>query len=375
MLDMTDELDPASLLVHGGRPEKVPDAPLSEPVVFTSTYVAGGPAGYGRFGNSSWTAFEDVLGELEGGQALAFASGMAACAAVFDLVPVGGRVVVPMHAYSGVLGLLDQQAGTGRLTVERVDIADTEAVIAALPGASLLWAESPTNPAMEVADLPALCAAARAAGVMVAVDNTFATPLLQQPLALGADIVVHSATKYLAGHSDVLLGAVVTTATTVTTGTTYEALSTRRTLLGAVPGPMEAWLALRGMRTLALRMDKAQQNAAFLAERLVRHPRVSRVRYPGLADDPGHKRATDQMRGYGAIIAIEVDGDAEAAQRVCESTRLWVHATSLGGVESMLERRRRWAAEAPSIPEQLIRLSVGIEHPEDLWSDLCQALG
>jgi len=362
---MSAELDPTSRLVHGGRPEHGPDAPLAEPVVFTSTYVAGGPAGYGRYGNPTWTAFEDVLGDLEGGRALAFSSGMAACAAVFDLVPVGGRVVAPVHAYSGVLGLLDQQAGTGRITVERVDIADTDAVVAALPGAALLWVESPTNPAMEVADLPAVCAAARAAGVMVAVDNTFATPLLQRPLTLGADVVVHSVTKYLAGHSDVLLGAVVAT------GATYEAVEARRKLYGGIPGPMETWLALRGMRTLALRMDKAQQNAAFLAERLAGHPRVTRVRYPGLADDPGHKRATDHMRGYGAILAIEVEGDA---QRVCESTRLWVHATSLGGVESMLERRRRWAAETPTIPENLIRLSVGIEHPDDLWADLTQAL-
>lgn len=367
---MTDELDPSSLLVHGGRPRVEADAALTEPVVFSSTYVAGGPTGYGRYGNPTWSAFEEVLGELEGGQALVLASGTAACAVVFDLVPIGGKVVAPVHAYNGVTGLLKQQAETGRISLELVDIADTDAVVAALPGASLLWAESPTNPAMEVADLPAICAAAKAEGVLVAVDNTFATPLLQRPLAMGADIVVHSVTKYLAGHSDVLLGAVVTR-----DQETYDALTMRRKSQGAIAGPMEVWLALRGMRTLALRMEKAQENAQYLAERLQAHPKISRVRYPGLADDPGHERAAKQMQGFGAIIAIEVAGGADEAQRVAESTRLWIHATSLGGVESMLERRRRWAAEPVTIPDNLIRLSVGIEHAEDLWKDLQQALG
>ncbi|MFC0628466.1 trans-sulfuration enzyme family protein [Kribbella deserti] len=367
---MSDELDPASLIVHAGRPLVEADAPLNEPVVFSSTYVAGGPAGYGRFGNSTWSAFEGVLGELEGGHALVLASGMAACAIVFDLVPVGGKVVAPVHAYNGVTGLLDRQASEGRITLQRVDIADTDAVIAALPGAALLWAESPTNPAMEVADLPAICAAAKAQDVLVAVDNTFATPLLQKPLDLGADIVVHSVTKFLAGHSDVLLGAVV-----AKDQETYDALALRRKTQGAIAGPMEVWLALRGMRTLALRMDKAQENAQYLVERLKAHPKVSRVRYPGLPDDPGHERAAKQMRGFGAIIAIEVAGGAEEAQRVTESTELWIHATSLGGVESMLERRRRWPTEPDTIPDNLIRLSVGIEHSEDLWQDLQRALG
>lgn len=367
---MTDDLDPASVVVHAGRPHREPDAPLTGPPVLASTYVAGGPVGYGRHGNPAWTGLEECLGRLEGGRALAFASGMAAAAAVCDLVPVGGRVVAPLHAYSGVLALLDQHVASGRLTVQRVDIADTAAVTAALSGADLLWAESPTNPALEVADLAAVCSAARAAGVVVAVDNTFATPLLQRPLALGADLVVHSVTKFLAGHSDVVLGAVVTA-----DDPTYDALEQRRSSHGAIPGPMETWLALRGMRTLALRLERAQQNAELLAERLSRHPRVSRVRYPGLTDDPGHARASAQMSGFGAILAIELGGDVDLAERVCERTRLWVHATSLGGVESLLERRRRWPAEVATIPADLIRLSVGIEHPEDLWADLAQALG
>lgn len=365
---MRADLDPATVVVHAGRPERVPDAPLGESPVFSSTYVAGGDRGYGRYGNDSWTALEDTLGALEGGRGLSFASGMAAAAAVIDLVPVGGRVVAPQHAYSGVLALLDQQATTGRLTVDRVDIADTTAVRDAAKDADLLWIESPTNPAMEVADLPALCAGPAEKAIVV-VDNTFATPLLQQPLSLGADIVMHSATKFIAGHSDVLLGAVITADDDL-----WAALDLRRRSLGAIPGPMEAWLALRGLRTLALRLDRAQSNAAFLAERLLDHPRISRVRYPGLPDDPGHARAAAQMSGFGAILAIELGGDAAGAQQVCESTNLWVHATSLGGVESMLERRRRWPIEVPTIPDDLIRLSVGIEHPADLWADLAQAL-
>lgn len=366
---MTPDLDPSTVVVHAGRPPRVPDAPVGESPVFSSTYIAGGDLGYGRYGNNAWTALEETLGALEGGRGLSFASGMAAAAAVCDLVPVGGRVVAPQHAYSGVLALLDQQTATGRLTVERVAIADTAAVSAALAGADMLWIESPTNPAMEVADLPALAAAGRTAGATVVVDNTFATPLLQQPLSMGADIVLHSATKFIAGHSDVVLGAVITGSDEL-----WAALELRRKSLGAIPGPMEAFLAVRGLRTLALRLERAQSNASFLAARLQEHPRVSLVRYPGLANDPGHARAAAQMSGFGAILAFELGGDGPGAQRVCESTALWVHATSLGGVESMLERRRRWAIEVPTIPEDLIRLSVGIEHPDDLWADLAQAL-
>lgn len=368
---MASDLDPSTVVVHAGRPERVPNAPVGNSPIFSSTYVAGGDRGYGRFGNDAWTALEETLGELEGGRGLTFASGMAAVAAIADLVPLGGRVVAPQHAYSGVLALLDQQAATGRLTVQRVDIADTARVTEAVQvqHTDLLWIESPTNPAMEVADLPAVSAAGRAAGATVVVDNTFATPLLQQPIKLGADIVMHSATKFISGHSDVVLGAIVTADDDL-----WSALDLRRRSLGAIPGPMEAWLALRGLRTLALRLERAQSNAALLAERLLQHPRVSRVRYPGLQTDPGHARATAQMSGYGAILAFELGGDAEGAQRVCESTALWVHATSLGGVESMLERRHRWPIEAPTIPTDLIRLSVGIEHPDDLWADLDQAL-
>ncbi len=363
---MDNELSPSTVVVHAGRPPREPDAPLTVPPVLASTYVAGGPLGYGRFGNDSWAAFEDVLGALEGGRALAFASGMGAVSAVLDLVPVGGRVVLPAHAYSGVHALVDQQVAAGRLVANRVSVAELPEAARA---AAMVWVESPTNPALDVADLTAIRAAAHDAGAIVAVDNTFATPLLQRPFEHGADIVVHSATKYLAGHSDVLLGAAVTR-----DDTRYDELAARRRNLGAIPGAMDAWLALRGMRTLALRLERAQHNAAVLASRLLEHPRVEHVRYPGLISDPGHALATRQMDGYGAIVAIEVAGGADAADRVCERTRLWVHATSLGGVESSLERRRRWLSEAATIPQNLIRLSVGIEDVDDLWTDLSQAL-
>jgi len=369
------ELAPATVTVAAGRPAHDPDAPLNPPIVMASTYVAGGPREYGRYGNPTWEAFEAVLGELEGGRALAYASGLAAVASVLDLLPIGSVVVAPTHAYLGTVGQISDLVRSGRLRDARmVDIADTDAVVGALEGADLLLIESPTNPALEVADLATLCAAGREAGAIVVVDNTFATPLLQRPLAYeGADIVLHSATKFLSGHSDLVLGALVT-APTPRGDELHDALDARRRKLGAIPGAFETWLALRGMRTLHLRVERSCANAAELARRLAAHPAVERVRYPGLPSDPGHERAKAQMRAYGGIISIEVRGGADAADAVTRSTRLWVHATSLGGVESTFERRRRWPTEVPSIPESLVRMSVGIEDVEDLWRDLRRAL-
>jgi cystathionine gamma-synthase len=252
-------------------------------------------------------------------------------------------------------------------------VSDTDAVRRAVAGADVLIVESPTNPALEVADLAAVCAAGRDASAVVVVDNTFATPLLQRPLDVGADIVAHSVTKFLAGHGDLVMGALVT-ARTPRGERLYDRLEERRKRLGAVPGPFEAWLALRGMRTLHVRLDRACANAAELAARLSRHRAVERVRYPGLPTDPGHQRAREQMDAFGAVMSIEVRGGLAAADRVTRLTRLWVHATSLGGVESTLERRRRWPGESPTIPDNLVRLSVGIEDVEDLWADLDTAL-
>ncbi|SDQ75355.1 PLP-dependent aspartate aminotransferase family protein [Quadrisphaera sp. DSM 44207] len=363
---------PATRAVAAGRPARTPDAPVNPELVLTSTYHSSQePTArmYARFANPTWEALEEVLEALEGAPARVFASGMAAVSAVLDRVPPGGLVLTPRGAYNTTLALLDELAAAGRLRVRRLDTTDTAAVEAALDGAALLWLESPTNPLLEVADLRALCAAARAAGALAVVDNTFATPLVQRPLDLGADVVVHSVTKFLAGHSDVVLGAVVTADADL-----LGALHRSRTLHGAVPGPFEVWLALRGVRTLSVRLERSQASAAELARRLREHPAVSRVRHPSLPDDPGHALALAQMRGFGAVVSLEVRGGAAAADAVCAAVRLWLPATSLGGVESTLERRRRHASEPDVVPEALLRLSVGVEDVEDLWSDLAQAL-
>ena len=353
----SDRLSPATRVVALGREAAAPGQQVGAPLVLSSTYHAGGDVMYARSGNPTWSAFEEALGDLEGGDALVFASGMAAVSAALSLLPHGGTVVAPDAAYNGVVATLAAREADGSATVRRVDVTDTDTVIAALDGADLLWLESPTNPLLEVADLPTLLAAASERGVLSVVDNTFATPLLQRPLEDGADLVVHSVTKYLSGHSDVLLGAVVTT-TSDAGRALHELLLTHRTINGAIAGPMEVWLALRGLRTLHLRVERAQTSARDLAARLATHPGVTRVRHPG----------------WGGILSIEVAGGAEAAQRVCEATRLWVHSTSLGGVESQLERRRRIPNEPPQVPENLVRLSVGIEDVDDLWNDLAQAL-
>jgi cystathionine gamma-synthase len=355
MSELPPTLSPATVAVTGGRPPHDPDAPLNVPISMASTYVAGGDLEYGRYGNPTWTAFEDVLGSLEGGRCLAFSSGMAAVTTVLDLVGHGATVVAPQHAYQGsIMSLADLEA-RGRLRAVLVDIEDTAAVVAACQDAALVWIETPTNPALEIADIETIAAAAHEAGAYVVVDNTFATPLLQQPLALGADIVVHSATKYLSGHSDVLLGALVVAEEPG--DELYAVLKNRRSLTGSVPGTLEAWLALRGLRTLHLRVERAQANAQALLPRLREHPAVTDVRYPG----------------FGGIVSIVLDGEL-AADLLVRSTSLWVHATSLGGVESTFERRRRWKTEARTIPEGLVRMSVGIEDVEDLWTDLSRAL-
>jgi cystathionine gamma-synthase len=344
---------PATTAVTAGRPEHVPDAPLNVPITMASTYVATGELEYGRYGNPTWTAFEEALGALEGGRCLSFASGLSTVATVLDLVGQGATVVAPRHAYNGTVMQLADLEARGRVAANLVDITDTDAVVKACEDAALVWLESPTNPALEVADIETIAGAAHEAGAYVVVDNTFATPLRQRPLTMGADVVVHSATKYLSGHADAVLGAVV-----VTDGQLYDVLKGRRDLIGAIPGTLEAWLALRGLRTLHLRVERAESNAAELVRRLGSHTAVDEVRYPG----------------FGGIVSIVVAGGADAADRLTHGTSLWVHATSLGGVESTLERRRRWKSEPATIPDGLVRLSVGIEDVEELWTDLSQAL-
>jgi cystathionine gamma-synthase len=344
---------PETSAITAGRPEVAPDASLNPPLVFSSTYHAGGPVGYGRYGNESWSALEAAISELEGGQTLSFSSGMAAISAVFSILPIGAPVVASNQGYSGTMSLLNQHHASGRLEVRFVDITNAEEVIAAIKGAALLWLESPTNPCLDIADLPALIAAAKKQTIGVGVDNTFATPMVQTPLSMGADIVMHSVTKFLAGHSDVVLGSL-----SISDSALFKRLEESRRLNGSIPGPFEAWLALRGIRTFPVRFRAAETNAKTLVARLQQHAKVTKVRYPG----------------FGAVISFEIDGNAENAEKVCESSRLITHATSLGGVESLWERRRRWAAESPSVPEQLIRLSVGCEHVDDIWQDIEQAL-
>jgi cystathionine gamma-synthase len=346
-------LHPETSAITAGRPDAAPDAPLNPPIILSSTYHAGGPVGYGRYGNESWSALEAAIGELEGGKTVSFSSGMAAVSAVFSILPVGAPVVASNQGYSGVMGLLNQLHSTGRLEVRFVEITKTDEVIAAMKGAALVWLESPTNPCLDVADLPTLISEAKKLGIGVAVDNTFATPLVQKPLTMGADIVMHSVTKFLAGHSDVVLGSLSTNDEAL-----YKRLEESRRFNGSIPGPFEAWLAVRGIRSFPIRFRAAESNAKELVARLSQHPKITKVRYPD----------------FGAVISFEVDGTAEDAQKVCESSQLITHATSLGGIESLWERRRRWAGESHSVPEQLIRLSVGCEHVDDLWADIQQAL-
>ncbi len=346
---MREPLDPSTTAVTAGRPAKGAGAAVNVPVELSSIYRQGGEVIYGRESNPTWLAFEETVGALEGGLAVAFASGMAAVSAVAAMVPAGGIVVAPEVAYKGARTLFADLAARGAIDLRLVDITDTAATLAACHDAALLWAESPTNPLLGLADLAALAGAAP----VVAVDNTLATPLLQRPLETGADVVVHSASKMLAGHSDVVLGVAV-----ARTPEMAEGLRAHRTLHGAIPGPMETFLALRGLRTLPVRLERASATAATLAGRFTDHAGVEDVRYPG----------------FGSMIAVTVRGGAAAADTVCACLELAVPATSLGGVETLVERRGKYPGEE-RCPAGLLRISVGLEHVDDLWSDFDAALG
>jgi len=363
-----DKLSTASWLVSAGRPDQ-PGAPLNTPLVPASNFLLGGDREYSRDGGTAtWEALETVVGGLEGGEALAFSSGMAAAAAVFDQLATGAEVVLPDDCYQGVVALAKTLAEKGRWRVRRLAVEDTGGWQAAAASADLLWLESPSNPLLKIADVQAICAAPRKPGALVAVDNTFATPLNQRPLQLGADICMHSATKFIGGHSDLLAGMLVAREPKL-----LAALRTARTLGGATPGTLEAWLATRGLRTLALRFERAQDNAVRLARWLEQHPQVEVVRYPGLASHPGHSTAAAQLDGFGTMISFDVRGGADAADAVCLGLRLIRHASSLGAVESTMERRATNAGQE-HLPPALLRLSVGIESLEDLQADLDQAL-
>ena len=371
VIDMDEaKLHPESVVVAAGRPLE-PGAPLNTPLAPVTAYRHDTDNRYGREDVSpTVTALEDVLGELDGGTALAFGSGLAALTTVVQTLPAGAVVVAPAEGYSGMMSIFTEGAAQGRLQVRHADVGDPAAVAAACDGAALVWLETVSNPLMTVADIPAAAAAAHRAGALLGVDATFSTPLIVRPLDLGADVAMHSVTKYLGGHSDLLMGALVARSPELA-----DRLHAARTLHGGVPGTLEAYLATRGVRTLALRMERAQANAGELARRLAEHPQVTRVRYPGLPSDPGHAIAARDHAGFGAMISFEVAGGADVAEAVCAAVRLITHASSLGGVETVIERRARYDVDAAfGTPPALLRMSVGIEHVEDLWADLAQAL-
>ncbi len=344
-------MKPETWAIVGGRPGDVPGAPLNTPLVPASNFVLGTERIYTRTeATETWEAFEAVMGGLEGGEAVAFSSGMAACAAVLGQLPTGAQLVIPDDCYQGVAGIAEAGARDHGWRVERLPVADPRWIEMALE-ADLLWLESPTNPLLDVADVAAICAAPRRAGTRIVVDNTFATPLLQQPLKLGADVAIHSATKFIGGHSDLLMGVAVAADTTQ-----RDLLRTARGLYGATPGALECFLALRGLRTLPVRLKTAVANAQVLAAKLEGHSAVHRVRYPG----------------FGAVVSFEL-ADEVTVDRACAATRIIWHATSLGGVETTMERRSAHPGQE-HIPGGLIRMSVGCEDVEDLWADLEQAL-
>jgi cystathionine gamma-synthase len=367
--------------IHVGQEPDPRTGAVIVPIFQTSTFAqphVGEHTGYeyGRTGNPTRTALQEALASLEGAeQAVCFASGLAAEDAIFRLLSPGDHVVMANDVYGGTWRQIVQVHGRVGIEVSAVDLADLDAVAAAMrPTTRLIWAETPSNPLLKILDLAGLADVAHAAGARLVADNTFATPYLQQPLELGADLVVHSTTKYIGGHSDVVGGAVCTDAATA------EELAFLQNAVGAVPGPFDAWLTLRGLKTLGVRMDRHNDNAMRIAEYLAEHPQVAHVAYPGLVDHPGHALAGKQMRGYGGMISFRVEGGVEAAKRIAERTKLFFLAESLGGVESLIEHpglmtHASVAGTALEVPDDLLRLSVGIEAADDLIEDLAQALG
>lgn len=364
--------------VHAGREPDAATGAVSSAIQLSTTFERGingdYPRGYNyaRSGNPNRAHLESCLAALEGGAAaLAFGSGSAAASAVFLALKPGDRVVCTQDAYHGVLRILREIMVEWRLEVAYVDASDTVALQAAVtPGTRLLWVESPSNPLLKITDIRVAADIAHAAGAVAVCDSTFATPVLQQPLELGMDVVMHSTTKYLGGHSDVMGGALVCRAADAFT----ERLRFLQSTAGAVPSPFDCWLLLRGAATLHLRVRAQSANAQQVAEHLNRHPAVEQVFYPGLATHPGHKLAARQMQGFGAMLSFTVRGGEAAARRTAARVKLFTRATSLGGVESLIEHRASVEGADTPTPPHLLRISVGAEHPADLIADLNQAL-
>ncbi|HLU95717.1 MAG TPA: cystathionine gamma-synthase [Thermobifida alba] len=372
-----------TLAIHAGQEADAETGAVVVPIYQTSTYRQDGVGGlrggyeYSRTANPTRTALEECLAALEAGvRGLAFASGMAAEDTLLrTIAKPGDHLIIPNDAYGGTFRLVSKVFERWGLAWDAVDLSDTEAVRAALrPTTVAVWVETPTNPLLNIADIAALAEITHASGALLVVDNTFASPYLQRPLTLGADVVVHSTTKYLGGHSDVVGGALV-----VADAELGERLAFHQNSMGAVAGPFDAWLTLRGIKTLGVRMDRHNANAERVVDALLDHPEVASVLYPGLPEHPGHKVAVDQMRGFGGMVSFRMKGGAEAALRVCARTKVFTLAESLGGVESLIEHpgKMTHASTAGSlleVPDDLVRLSVGIETADDLVNDLLQAL-
>jgi cystathionine gamma-synthase len=371
-------LHPATLAVHAGAEPDAETGALAPPIHLATTFKHG-PAGervagyeYQREGNPTQDRLEAALTALEGGAAaLAFASGMAAMTGLLESLPNGARVLVPDDCYSGLRFLAREFLPERDIEAVAVDMSDLDAVATACAGnVAILWAETPSNPRMKVCDITRLARIAHAHGALLVCDNTFATPVLQQPLALGADVVMHSTTKYFGGHSDVLGGALVF----ARADDFHARVAHRRHITGAVLAPFSAWLTLRGCRSLPARMAWHCANARKVAEFLTTHPAIERVNYPGLASHDGHAIAARQMSDFGAMLSIELRGGREATLAMAGKLRLFTNATSLGGCESLVEHRASVEGPDPVSPQNLLRVSVGLEHAADLIADLDQAL-
>ncbi len=369
--------------IHAGQEPDPHTGAVITPIHASSTFAQDGVGGlragyeYSRSANPTRTALQECLAALEGGrQAVAFGSGMGASDVLLRvLLKPGDHLVIPHDAYGGTFRLVDKVLTQWGVEYTPVDLSDVDALRAAVrPTTRAVWCETPTNPLLGIADIAAVADVARTAGARLVVDNTFASPYLQQPLALGADVVLHSTTKYVGGHSDVVGGALVTSDDGLA-----EALRFTQNSVGSVPGPFDAWLTLRGAKTLAVRMERHSDNAERIAELLTGHPAVGRVFYPGLPEHPGHEVAAKQMRRFGGMVSFTVAGGREAALRVCAATEIFTLAESLGGVESLIEHpgamtHASVAGSALEVPDDLVRLSVGIEDVEDLADDLRRAL-
>lgn len=370
--------------IHAGQEPDPTTGAVIVPIHASSTFAQDGVGGtraggyeYSRSANPTRTALQECLAALEGGRhGVAFGSGMGAADVLMRvLLQPGDHLIIPHDAYGGTFRLVDKVLAPWGVQYSSVDLGDVGALRAALrPTTRVVWSETPTNPLLGIADIATLAEATRQVGARLVVDNTFASPYLQQPLALGADVVLHSTTKYVGGHSDVVGGAIVTSDDGIAEQVTFT-----QNAVGSVPGPFDSWLTLRGVKTLAVRMERHCDNAERVAELLAGHPAVEQVLYPGLAAHPGHEIAAKQMRRFGGMVSFRLHGGRDAALKVCAATEIFTLAESLGGVESLIEHPGQMthlsvAGSPLQVPDDLVRLSVGIEDVDDLLDDLRQAL-